>query len=453
MVRVLLSLFLLICAGEGLQSEAQDDPRIALVMGNSDYVQTGWSLANPGNDAQLIAATLEQIGFDVLMVLDADADEMHAAFRQHGDRLSAAGPDAVGLIYYAGHAVQSQGANYLIPIDARPQTEQDVWRAPRLGDALQYVEASGNATNFIILDACRNNPLPSASRSAGGAGLAAPPNTEGLLIAFATAPGYTATDGQGTANSPYTSALASALKEPGLAAELAFKKVADDVKSATGGAQNPFYNSGLTGANFCFAGCAQTQLLAEEEASALGQALASGSVARLQEFAARFPDSESMLYVESRIAAMQQKVDAEGPVRLSMTIVRIECLIADDEGPKNAVDIRKIMISARPGGSDATEIAPQYLMNWEDWTGDAREFDTGDVEHIDQSVGFVFNPGDSRTISISAEIVDNDAFGDSEIGGFENKVFPVDRFGQEQSFDVNSRDFSFKIVYRFDRDA
>lgn len=451
MIRTFLGMLLLLCVSGGLQSHAQETPRVALVIGNSDYVQTGWTLANPQNDAQLIAETLEEIGFDVLLVLDANNDEMQNAFRQHGDRLSAAGPNAVGLLYYAGHAVQSRGTNYLIPIDARAKVEQDVWRAPRLGDALQYIEASGNSTNFIILDACRNNPLPSASRSAGGGGLAAPPSTQGLLIAFATAPGYTATDGQGSSNSPYTSALSSALKEPGLAAELAFKKVADDVKSATGGAQNPFYNSGLTGANFCFSGCTERQLLAEEEASALGQALASGSLARLQEFASRFPDSESIPYVESRIVALQQKTDAEGPVGLKMTLVRIECLLADDEGPQNAVDIRKIVISARPSRADADEAPLQDLMNWEDWRGDSREFETGDVEQIDQSIDFTFEPGDPRTISISAEMVDNDVVGENESGGFENKLFPVDRFGQEQSFDVNSRDFNFKIIYRFDR--
>ncbi|MEL7128814.1 MAG: hypothetical protein AAGK23_04645, partial [Pseudomonadota bacterium] len=238
--------------------------------------------------------------------------------------------------------------------------------------------------------------------------------------------------------------------EPGLVAELAFKKVADTVKAVTGGAQNPFYNSGLTGANFCFAGCAPQELLAEEEASALGQALASGSLARLQEFAERFPSSESMPFVENRIALLRQKADVEEPLRLTLTIVRLECLLADDEGPQNAVDIRKIAISARPDAGEARSL-PADLVNWEDWRGDAREFATGDVEEINQSAEFIFSPGEPRTIAISAEIVDNDVIGDNEIGGFTDKPFPVDRFGQEQSFDVNSRDFSFKIIYRFDQ--
>lgn len=230
------------------------EPRVALVIGNSEYVQTGWQLANPQNDALLMADTLSSIGFDVQLLLNATEEEMEDAFAIYGERLAQAGPDTVGVLYYAGHGVQSQGSNYLIPVDARPRTEQDVWRqAPRLGEALQYIESAGNAVNFVILDACRNNPLPSATRNVGG-GLAAVPRSQGLLIAYSTEPGYTAADGQGASNSPFTQALADVLPTQGLVAELAFKRVADRVKTETGGAQNPFYNSGLTGADFFFAG-------------------------------------------------------------------------------------------------------------------------------------------------------------------------------------------------------
>jgi len=231
------------------------EPRVALIIGNAAYEQTGWQLANPENDALLMADTLSSIGFDVQLLLNATEEEMEDAFAIYGERLAAAGSNAVGMLYYAGHGVQSQGANYLIPVDAKPRTEQDVWRqAPRLGEALQYIEAAGNAVNFVILDACRNNPLPSASRSAGSGGLAAVERSRGLLISYATEPGFTAADGQDTANSPFTAALADVLPMPGLVAELAFKRVADRVRTETGGGQNPFYNSGLTGEDFYFAG-------------------------------------------------------------------------------------------------------------------------------------------------------------------------------------------------------
>ncbi|MEO1475518.1 MAG: SUMF1/EgtB/PvdO family nonheme iron enzyme [Pseudomonadota bacterium] len=258
LTRILFPAFLLLFvsfAARAMPTAQPPEPRVALVIGNSSYEQTGWYLENPVKDAELMASTLAGLGFDVDLVIDATEDEMEDAFAVYGDRLAAAGPDAVGLLYYAGHGVQSQGSNYLIPVDARPRTEQDVWRqAPRLGQAIQYIEAAGNAVNFIILDACRNNPLPSATRSAGGTGLAAVPRSQGLLIAYATEPGYTAADGQGAENSPFTSALADVLPQSGLVAELAFKRVADRVQAATGGAQNPFYNSGLTGADFYFAG-------------------------------------------------------------------------------------------------------------------------------------------------------------------------------------------------------
>jgi len=233
-------------------AEAQ---RVALVIGNGNYRTMGWQLANPVNDARLMADALAGVGFEVTLVLDADEDEMEDAFAGHGARLKAAGPAAVGLIYFAGHGVQSQGYNYLLPVDVTARTEQDVWaQAPRLGTALQYVRAAGNAVNFVILDACRNNPLPSANRSAGSGGLAPVARTRGLLVSYSTEPGYTAADGAGE-NSPFTAALAEVLGQEGLIAEQVFKRVADRVSEATGGAQTPFYNSGLTGADFCFAGC------------------------------------------------------------------------------------------------------------------------------------------------------------------------------------------------------
>lgn len=233
------------------------EPRIATVIGNSAYEQTGWHLENPQNDARLMATTLEGIGFQVSLELNLDEDAMEDAFAAHADRLAAAGPDAIGLLYFAGHGVQSQGANYLIPVDAKPRTEQDIWRqAPRLGEALQYIEAAGNAVNFVILDACRNNPLPSANRSTGG-GLGAPQRARGLLIAYATEPGQTAADGSAS-NSPYTQALADILPTDGLSVEQVLRRVAYRVDLATNGAQTPFFNSGLIGEmDVCFnpAGC------------------------------------------------------------------------------------------------------------------------------------------------------------------------------------------------------
>lgn len=233
------------------------EARIALVIGNSKYQTTGWALINPENDARLMKQSLESVGFSVTMLLNADEDQMEDAFAAHGARLRGAGADAIGLIYFAGHGIQSEGYNYLIPVDANARTEQDVWaQAPRLGQALQHVRAAGNGVNFVILDACRNNPLPSSSRSAGSGGLAPVARSRGLLVSYSTEPGFTATDGDGK-NSPYTLALANIIGQDGLIAEQVFKRVADQVNQATGGAQTPFYNSGLIGEDFCFGDCSR----------------------------------------------------------------------------------------------------------------------------------------------------------------------------------------------------
>ncbi|MEM7329613.1 MAG: SUMF1/EgtB/PvdO family nonheme iron enzyme [Pseudomonadota bacterium] len=233
------------------------EERVALVIGNSNYQTMGWKLANPANDARLMKAALESVGFQVSMLIDATEDDMEDAFAAHGRRLSNAGSDAVGLIYFAGHGVQSEGYNYLIPVDTNAVTEQDIWaQAPRLGQALQHVRAAGNGVNFVILDACRNNPLPSSNRSAGSGGLAPVARSRGLLVSYSTEPGYTASDGAGE-NSPYTQALAAVIQQDGLIAEQVFKRVADQVYQATDGIQTPFYNSGLIGEDFCFGDCAQ----------------------------------------------------------------------------------------------------------------------------------------------------------------------------------------------------
>ena len=230
-----------------LAALADEPPRIALVIGNSNYTTPGWQLANPGNDAALLADSLTDIGFEVHTVLDADEDDMETAFQAHGERLAAAGPNAVGFFFYAGHGVQSEGLNYLVPVDLRAQTEADVWAgAPRLDNLFRHLRRAGNDTNFIVLDACRNNPLLSSTRNvAGGLAAATERDARGMLIAYATEPGAVTEDGEGATNSPYTTALAALIKEPGLSAEALFRNVATRVEETTNDRQRPWIESGL----------------------------------------------------------------------------------------------------------------------------------------------------------------------------------------------------------------
>ncbi len=233
---------------------AHAEKRIALVIGNGAYERPGWALTNPTSDARLIADTLDGLGFDVTPEYNLSQYEMEIAFKAHSQRLLISGADTIGIIYYAGHGIESRGSNFLIPVDGRMRTEQEVWTgATNLDDALDLVWESGNRTNFVILDACRNNPLPSDNRTSDrGLANIQPAQGDGLLIAYATARGTKASDGYGT-NSPYTTALANTLSREGLSAEQMLKRVARRVVRSSGGKQRPFYNSGLTGEDFYFA--------------------------------------------------------------------------------------------------------------------------------------------------------------------------------------------------------
>ncbi|HEY4164335.1 MAG TPA: caspase family protein, partial [Dongiaceae bacterium] len=194
--------------GQGLIAHsAEAEPRVALVIGNSNYGKEIGSLPNPANDAGLIAQALQQAGFQVIKVVDADQKKMKRAIADFGDKLAAAGPEATGLFFYAGHGVQVRGMNYLVPIGADISKEADVDIESVSADTiLQQMEFAGSRVNIVILDACRNNPLGRSVRSLTR-GLAPMDATQGTFVAYSTAPGQVASDGSGR-DSPYSAALA-----------------------------------------------------------------------------------------------------------------------------------------------------------------------------------------------------------------------------------------------------
>ena len=226
-------------------AQAVEELRFALVIGNGNYENTA-KLANPPNDAKLMAATLRTLGFDVIERVDADRGTILKALREFGDRLENAGDDGVGLFYYAGHGVQVNGVNYMIPVDAEIERESDmdIYAVPAK-NVVGKMDFAGSRVNFVILDACRNNPFTRSFRSATR-GLAVMDAPRGTLIAYATAPGDVAADGRGD-NSPYTAALARAMTERGLAAEHVFRRARQSVMEATGDVQVPWEASSLTG--------------------------------------------------------------------------------------------------------------------------------------------------------------------------------------------------------------
>lgn len=218
--------------------------RLALVIGNSNY-ETVKTLANPANDAKAVAQLLNTAGFEVVMAFDLDRDTLKQVVSEFSARITETGPNSAALIYYAGHGLQVDGENFLVPVDAKIEKEEDVVdQAVRLADVMQALEAAPSRVRIVILDACRNNPF-SALGEAGGKGLAIVDAPAGSIVAYSTAPGTEAFDGAGQ-HSPYTAAFLKSVKQPGLPIEQLFKRVRLLVSEATEAKQMPWESSSLT---------------------------------------------------------------------------------------------------------------------------------------------------------------------------------------------------------------
>jgi formylglycine-generating enzyme required for sulfatase activity len=248
-VKRLICLALALLAPVTVQS-AQS--RFALVIGNSAY--TNGRLPNPVNDAKLIGETLNKLGFKVITKSDADYKQMKQAIEDFGGLLDRGGRDAVGVFYYAGHGVQLNGRNYLIPVDARIERVGDLDIEGVSADwVIDEMSAARNGLNIVILDACRDNPFANSMRSVGRglAWMQEPTGTTGILIAYSTAPGSVARDGNGR-NSPYTMALSEAMLGWHEPLESVFRHVRNSVMKATADKQVPWETSSLVGEDFYF---------------------------------------------------------------------------------------------------------------------------------------------------------------------------------------------------------
>lgn len=221
--------------------------RIALVMGNADYVESDKKLKNPVNDAVDVAAKLENLGFTVIRSLDQTQQGMEIAINDFGNK---AKDYDVALFYYAGHGVQCQGNNYLIPIDAHlPEESYVPYKCTNVNLVLDLMEKSHCGMKIVILDACRNNPFArSWNRGVSNGGLNVMTAPRGTFIAFSTAPGDVAQDGQaGERNSPYTSALLQTLEIPNLSINDFFQEVLEKVATKTNDRQNPWVSGSFRG--------------------------------------------------------------------------------------------------------------------------------------------------------------------------------------------------------------
>lgn len=225
------------------------DKRIALVIGNARYPKV--PLDNPENDARLIANNLRKLGFDVNEQLNVNVLQFRRALREFARRVQE--DDAIAVLYYAGHGVQIDGRNYLLPVDINLRDQEEVKdESVDIEELfLSRIEKARSHPRIVILDACRDNPFAGKTRNIRSAGGLAEMGARGTLIAFASAPGAPAEDGPSGRNSVYTKHLATEMMVPGLEVEQMFKNVRVKVLRDTRERQLPWVNTSLT-SNFSF---------------------------------------------------------------------------------------------------------------------------------------------------------------------------------------------------------
>jgi Caspase domain len=258
------SLGLLFAVGTLLPTVAQapSDIRIALVIGNAAYPGSA-ALANPGNDAKAMGETLRSLGFTVVEARDSSRAQMMQAISTVRDNLK--GRAGTGMFYYAGHALQLDWRNYMVPVDAKMSKAADVpEQTVDLSQVIDAFKAAGNKMNIVVLDACRDNPFAGTATGKGLAQLDAPPGT---FLAYATAPGNVAEDGEAKADSNglYTKYLLQELKKPQAKIEDVFKRVRLNVRQQSQGRQIPWESTSLEDDFFFNAGLKPTQKLSESE--------------------------------------------------------------------------------------------------------------------------------------------------------------------------------------------
>jgi len=328
MARLLISavLALLGVCSVALNAYAVPERRVALVIGNSEYKNSTLSLTNPKNDATAIAAVLKSLDFEVQLVTDVGKRDMDGVLERFA-RLSVNADSA--LFYYAGHAIQHNGKNYLMPIDAELEDEFSVrYNLVSIDDVRSALDRV-SGVRIMILDACRNNPIADRlNRVIGGVdrldrvagsgqtrglvstrGLARIDKTQGMVVAYATAADDVALDGNNAVNSPFTAALIREMQEPGLEIGTMFRRVARDVNDATGGRQRPETSISLLSDYY----------LNQSDRKVWEDMRETADIPQILEFLRRYPDSISSLDAKYRLEVLERakrdREDKEAEVR------------------------------------------------------------------------------------------------------------------------------------------
>ena len=335
--------------------------RIALVVGMSDYSFIP-KLQNTTNDARLLSDTLTGIGFDVTTLIDVPQEQLLQDLAGFAFRAETAD---LALIYFAGHGVEVQGENFLVPVDANVTSNRDVQRMSVSLKELLAAAGGARKMRIVILDSCRNNPFgdslapatPTAGTEAanatrGGGGLAAPTPDRGTLVAFAARDGQVALDGSG-ANSPFAAALADKFATPGLEISLLFRQVRDDVLTRTGNLQEPHTYGSLSGTPFYIAGSADdialnaladrriawSQLRPDQELQ-LAALADTGDTRSMIGLAYMRLNPEGPKYNPSEAADLMQKAAAEGSAEAQYELAELyETGLGVTQNPARALEL------------------------------------------------------------------------------------------------------------------
>src|SRR5262245_8391742 len=231
-VRVVIAVVLLLLPAA---ASAQSEKHIALLIGNQAYGSEIGRLANPHNDIALLEKALKGLGFDVVTVSDAGLGALHQAVNTYARRVQVAGPSAVGFFYYSGHGASDGSTNYLIPVDVKTTETGELWdQSLRLTEITRKLKTeAGNATHFVVFDACRNTlklTQPGSRAVVQTKGFVPVVQENGMLIAYATAEGELASD-VGAGAGPYAKVLAEEVIKPGIEAVAMFRIVQRRVRA------------------------------------------------------------------------------------------------------------------------------------------------------------------------------------------------------------------------------
>jgi hypothetical protein len=312
------------------------DKRFALLIGNQAYDKSVGVLKNPHNDIEIVAKALTGQGFEILPpVKDARRSAILGAVRDLAGRLRAAGPGSVGFLYYSGHgaAEKDTNINYLIPVDAKDPGSVAFWDdSVKLDDVMRLLDQARESVKFVVFDACRNElQLPTRDTSKGLVPVA---EQQGFFVAYASAPGRTATD-RGEKSGPYAAALAKEFGRQGLDHLNLFQNVKETVIASTGGSQHPWESNGLT----------RRVYLTGEPTTPADIALwesvrTTGDQASLQRYLDRFPNG----VFAATAVHMMERLKAEDAQREAARQFEIE---RKTQEAKQAAELQKALDEAR----------------------------------------------------------------------------------------------------------